>query len=358
MTGKNLYLVLYVAVSLLCVSISVYLSYWGYLSHLRELTLVFAVLIGLLLFGADMLIRQTLVEQRSLFLQLLFFGVILIFSGASNFNFLYTNFMASTIAERAVRDQFETFRSDLTATQRRLIGQEVVQEHLGRRQLIEAELENLRQQLGDPLRPGCGERCEAHLEAINGLLGGAPTDLARPPVDAGAAVQMAWYGNYRTVVLQDFEARWGSGRVATSLRVSARIDQLLARHSDPDAVLREQLRETGNRLLLGEGLPVSATLRRESIDIERIANSVLPAGSQVQHTRIESDLDKIGEIPIALRDAFIERPNLGVTVISLLLAVFVDTIPVLFAVALARARVLTPSTAVPKHLKRNAHIVT
>jgi hypothetical protein len=225
MTGKNLYLVLYVAVSLLCVSISVYLSYWGYLSHLRELTLVFAVLIGLLLFGADMLIRQTLVEQRSLFLQLLFFGVILIFSGASNFNFLYTNFMASTIAERAVRDQFETFRSDLTATQRRLIGQEVVQEHLGRRQLIEAELENLRQQLGDPLRPGCGERCEAHLEAINGLLGGAPTDLARPPVDAGAAVQMAWYGNYRTVVLQDFEARWGSGRVATSLRVSARIDQ-------------------------------------------------------------------------------------------------------------------------------------
>jgi hypothetical protein len=78
----------------------------------------------------------------------------------------------------------------------------------------------------------------------------------------------------------------------------------------------------------------------------------------VQHTRIESDLDKIGEIPIALRDAFIERPNLGVTVISLLLAVFVDTIPVLFAVALARARVLTPSTAVPKHLKRNAHIVT
>lgn len=358
MTGRNLFLILYVLVALLCVSISVYLSFWGYISHLRELTLLFAALLGLLLFGVDMLIRHSLINRRSLFLPFLLFGVVVIFSGASNFNFLYTNFMAADMAERAVRDQFETFRDDLTDTRRQLLGQPTVQAYLARQQSLTAELENLRQQLGDPLRPGCGERCQAHMQAINGLLGGAPTDLAIPPVDADASVQLAWYDNYRSVVLDDFNARQVSGTVDGSLQLAGGIDALLARYDNPDAVLRAQLLEAGHALLRGEGLPVSATLRRESIDVERVANSLLPTGTTVQHRRIESDLDKIGEIPISVRDAFIDRPNIGVTVISLLLAVFVDVVPVLFAIVLAGAGAMTAASEPPRHQRRTPRIVT
>lgn len=339
MIAKNLYTVIYIAAALICVCISVYLSYWGYYSHLQELTFLFAALIGILLFGSDLLIRHMKIAQKSLVFPLLFFTLVAAFSGASNFNFLYTNFMQEDIAQRTVREQFDIFREDLTQTRRTLLSRPAYQQVSGSRAELQAELENLRDQLNDPLRPGCGERCRAHIRNIHEMLGGAPTDLAIPDPGAGEAVVNTWYENFSNAVLADFERRATRGSYTAIRAVVHQIDQLLVQYSDPDGALRAELAGRPAALIRGEGLQLISELRQYSVEIARQANAVVPADEPIQHRPITSDLDKIGEIPVSFKDGFVDRPNAGVTIVSLFVAVFVDLAPVLFALVLFNAKI-------------------
>jgi uncharacterized membrane protein len=334
MTGKNIYTLLYMLVALICVSISVYLSYWGYYSHLQGLTFLFAAVIGLLLFGSDLLIRQMKLARKSLFFPMLFFLLVAAFSGASNFNFLYTNFMQEDIAQRTVRDQFDIFREDLTSTKTALLGQRDVQDDRATRNLIETELTSLEEQLVDPLRPGCGERCREHVRNIYDLLGGAPTDLAIPSADASEAQVSRWYNNFASAVITNFEAQLTGSRYDQTRSLVQDIDGLLRQYRDPDAALREELDGRAAALLRGEGLEVISDIRQASVDIARRANAILPIDDAVEHRPIQSDLDKIGEIPVSFQDAFADRPNIGVSLVSLILAVFVDIVPILFALVI------------------------
>lgn len=334
MTGKNIYTLIYMLVAFICVSISVYLSYWGYYSHLKGLTFLFAAVIGLLLFGTDLLIRQMKLSRKSLFFPMLFFLLVAAFSGASNFNFLYTNFMQEDIAQRTVRDQFDVFREDLTSTKTTLLAQAEMQRRLGQRTLIETELKSLEEQLSDPLRPGCGERCRDHILNIYDLLGGPPTDLAIPAPDASQTQVIRWYNNFASTVLANFEAQLEGSQFDQTRELVQDIDGFLSEYSDPDQALREELDGRPAALLRGDGLEVISDIRRASVDIVRRANALLPVEDAVDHRPIQSDLDKIGEIPVSFQDAFIERPNLGVSLVSIILAVFVDFVPVLFALVL------------------------
>lgn len=334
MTGKNIYTLIYMLVALICVSISVYLSYWGYYSHLKGLTFLFAAVIGLLLFGSDLLIRQVKMARKSLLFPMLFFMLVAAFSGASNFNFLYTNFMQEDIAQRTVRDQFDVFREDLTATKTTLLAQRDVQMRIAERNIIETELKSLEDQLADPLRPGCGERCRDHIRTIYDLLGGAPTDLAIPAPDASEAQVTRWYNNFVTAVLANLEAQLAGSRFDQTRSLVQDIDGLLRDYSDPDQALREELDGRPAALLRGDGLGVISDIRQASVDIARRANAILPIEDAVDHRPIQSELDKIGEIPISFQDAFVERPNFGVSLISIILAVFVDIVPILFALVI------------------------
>ncbi len=331
MGGRSLYTLLYVAATAICVGISVYLSYFGYYSHLQELAGLFAVLLGILLFGTDMLLRRFRLAGRSLVKPLLFFAVVAAFSGASNYNFLYTNFMADDLAERVVTEQFATFRSNLVETRRALQASPAVAEVRQQRQALERALENLRVQVNDPLRPGCGERCRSHVSTIYERLGGPPTELAIPAVDASAERTARWYENFRRAVVQDFENGHIPEGYHRARALIAEIDEQLERYDDPYEALAEARERRGRALVEDRDYAVIGELRNRSQAVERRANALLPAGSEVRHAAITSDLDKLGEIPISLRDGLIERPNSGVTAISLILAVFVDIAPVLFA---------------------------
>jgi len=359
MTGRNLYTVLYVVVAGICVTISVYLSYWGYYSHLQNLTLLFAALIGLLLFGSDMLIRQTKIARRSLLFPFLFFLLVALFSGASNFNYLYTNFMQEDIAQRTVRDQFEVFREDITETRTALLSQSSVQRVLEQRNLLDTELQSLEDQLKDPLRPGCGERCRGHIETIYRLLGGAPTELAIPSPEASGSQVMRWFANFSEAVVGNFEAQLTGSQFDQSRTVIRTIDRLLGEYSNPDEALRSELAGRPAALLRGEGLNVISDLRQASIEVARQANAILPVEDAVSHRSIVSDLDKIGEIPVSFHDAFIERPNLGVSIVSLILAVFVDIVPVLFALVLfSTAMVGHDPNQANRHRRRSNRVAT
>ncbi|MCG5541933.1 MULTISPECIES: hypothetical protein [unclassified Halorhodospira] len=248
MTGRNLYLLLYATIALLCVSISVYLSYYGYYSHLEELTFLFAALIGLLLFGADMLIRQFRLARRSLLMPLLFFALIAAFSGASNFNYLYTNFMQERMAQRQLAELFRDYRQNLTDTRSRLLSTPFMEEGLAEHQRLERELEQLRQQVTDPRRPGCGRRCRDHMAQIHQMLGGAPTQLATPSVEAPIDEQRAWYQDYRNVVMSDFRTGVASRAYRQAQAVVERIDELLARYKSPQKALERASAAQGGLL--------------------------------------------------------------------------------------------------------------
>lgn len=330
MAGRNFYTILYVIATAICVGISVYLSYFGYYSHLRELTVLFALLLGILLFGADMMFRHYRLEGRRIWVPFSFFVIVVVFSWASNYNFLYTSFMERDIAERAIVEQFRTFRQDLTTTRSALAEHPQVRQVEAERRELERELTNLYQQLTDPVRPGCGQRCRGHVEQIEQLLGGRVTDLAVPPVDASAEENESWYTRYRESVLTAFEESI-EPEYNQVIELTEQIDRLLAEHDDPYAALRREYEQRRRAVVETRGFDIVAELRNHSAEVERQADALLPQGQQVEHGQIHSRLDNLGEIPLSMRDGFIERDNPGVTAVSALLALFVDFIPILFA---------------------------
>ncbi|MBK1733912.1 hypothetical protein CKO15_01175 [Halorhodospira abdelmalekii] len=330
MTGRNLYTILYIAAAAICVGISVYLSYFGYYSHLQELTLFFAVLLGILLFATDLMFRHYRLEGRGPWVPLAFFLVVVVFSWASNYNFLYTSFMERDVAERTVVEQFRLFRDDLTQTRRALAEHPVVAEVQEERRTLERELHNIQQQLTDPVRPGCGQRCRSHVAEIEALLGERVSDLAVPAVGASAEENEAWFERYREIVREAFVV--GIDPTYHEVRALAeQIEALLAEHADPLAALRREYEERRRAVVETRDFAIIAELRNQSTEIERQANVLLPESLRVEHARIHSDLDQLGEIPLSIRDGFIERANPGVTAVTTLLALFVDFVPVLFA---------------------------
>ncbi|MCG5529836.1 hypothetical protein LRD18_02965 [Halorhodospira halochloris] len=330
MAGRNFYTILYVIATAICVGISVYLSYFGYYSHLQELTVFFALLLGILLFGTDLMFRHYRLEGRRVWVPLGFFLVVAVFSWASNYNFLYTSFMERDVAERTVVEQFRTFREDLTATRSALADHPTIREVREERRELERELSNLYQQLTDPVRPGCGQRCRGHVEQIEQLLGERVTDLAVPAVDASAEENEQWFASYRETVISAFEDSVDDEFYEVA-GLAERIEQLLSDYADPYAALRREYEDRRRAVVETRGFEVIAQLRNYSADIQRQANALLPQGDEVEHRDIHSRLDNLGEIPLSIRDGFIERSHPGVTAVSSLLALFVDFIPILFA---------------------------
>lgn len=346
MAGRNFYTILYATATAICVGISVYLSYYGYYSHLQELTILFALLLGILLFGADLMFRHYRLEGRRAWVPLGFFLVVVMFSWASNYNFLYTSFMERDVAERTVVEQFRTFREDLTTTRRALANHPAVLEVGDERRELERELSKLHQQLTDPVRPGCGKRCSGHVETIEELLGGRVTELAVPNVDASAEENEQWYAKYRETVINAFEESIGE-RYREAHELIGRIERLLDEYDDPFAALRSEYEQRQRSMVETSDFEVIAELRTHSAEIERQANALLPDEQRVEHHRIHSRLDNLGEIPLSLRDGFIVRSSPGVTTVSTLLALFVDFIPILFAWLIFRPDNRRPQPAKP-----------
>jgi len=325
--GKNLYTVLFFLASFICVGISGYLSYFGYLSHLKGLTVFFAVLILILLLTLDMLIKDNIVRGRSNFGVLIFFVVVAFFSVASNFNYLYTNFMSTDMANREVRKELQVFREDMTVTKSALENIPALRQLQAKRAELDRELTSLSKQIQDPLRPGCGEICRQHVNKIYDLLGGAPTNLQIPGASATARATKVWFDNFAQVTSTDLDK-------ADSTTVTRDAEQLIRDIDEVMAELRnaeELYAQTNTANALNSGVELVDQLRPVSQEIERRANSLLNSNNQVKHVNIDTTIDKIGEIPITFHDAFVNRPNMGITVMALVLAIFVDIIPILFA---------------------------
>ena len=316
--------VVYYALVTLCIGISLYLTYFGFLRTFGELTLPFTIVIGLVLFAADFLIQRYREIGRSIGVPMILFVIGAFFSTISNFNFLYTNFMTNDVTAATLREQYDVFRDDLNNTQATLFALNAVQRERDKRNQIETELENMRQQATDPSRPGCGIRCQEHIRNINGQLTTPPTDLAVP---ASLSDFGAFYSRYRELVYAALDSE-SSARTYVSVSILTRdIAALLGKYESPQDAIDQQ------------GLSVLPEMANASEDIERRANAILGSGNAVSHTRIDPSAGRLGEIVYSLKNGLVERPNMGATMLSLIAAMIVDVLPIVFALIAFRRNV-------------------
>lgn len=335
--GQNVLILIYSLIVIVAVGISGFLSYYGFLSTFGQLSLPFTILIVLVLIGADILMSMDRKRGRALGRAFALFIVGAIFSGASNFNFLYTNFMKDDVTEATLRSQYAIFRDNLVETRSTLSGMDAVQFAEEKRVELDRELAALRTQINDELRPGCGERCREHLATIEGILGKQLTDLAIPPIGSSRRLVNDWYDRVRTAAVEDFNTSMRTNKFPEIAGLISRIDDILLKYDSPERALAS-----------GEGLTVLEDIARISEEVEREANALLPVNSEIDHTRIDPTLGRLGEIVYSFQNGFLERPNLGATIMALVLAVIVDLIPVIFALTAFRpersGQVMHPNT--------------
>lgn len=314
----------YILVSL-CIGISLYLTYYGFEQTFGNLTLAFTAVIGLLLFAADYLIQRNRERGLPWMPAFMLFLMAAVFSTISNFNFLYTNFMTTDVLSETVRSQYDVFKTDLTDTRTTLDSLDVMQEEANRRASIETELAQMWSQMSDDSRPGCGERCGEHINAINALLGVTITDLARPGPSSTEAERKSFYDNFRGLV---GEAQVNSNVAGPYQAISvliSKIDERLTFYGNPDDALRA-----------GANLSILAKLSQDSQQVEREANTLLISGEFIEHTFIDPTLGRLGEIVYSLKNGLVEVPNLGASIMALILSIVLDFIPIIFALVAFR----------------------
>lgn len=230
--SRSVIIGIYYVVLVLAIGLSSYFSFFGFLPTLSSalLTSAFVAIIALGLFAAGTLVqigrdRKSLKEQL---LAVLLFSVFAIFSTSSNFTYLYTNMRAVTERQDAINEERIKFERAVKALQSttsiavqdertaiqdmaiwyaRLVSDNLavtlaeldnVTEYTSFVKSIDTltqELENMLTQSSDPGRPGCGQRCRAHYDAINNIV----TNLtATAPTDLRVPTEVAQFGQFFT----------------------------------------------------------------------------------------------------------------------------------------------------------------
>ena len=318
--GKNSLVILYYALVATCVGLSGYLSYYGYRSSLEEMALPFTIIICLGLFAADVVIQTRRDANRSIAPGLAFFAFVAIFSWASNFNHVYSNFMEKDVVRSALDSQYARFNDNLTETRDALDDLPIRAAVAHRRTELQREISRLRAQTTDPLRYGCGERCRQHLAAIEAILGKPLTESGIPAIGSREGVVQAWLDRVAEQATRDFERTVSTTGYEQFRILREDIDRLLVEYQAPDRSMAAMA-----------GLDVLRLLASESDAIERRANTFLPDEARVEHEPIDVTLGRLGEISYAIENAFVDRPNLVATVVSAVVALAVDILPVFFA---------------------------
>jgi len=286
------------------------------------------VVVGLVLFGADYLIQAYRERFQSVKLPMVLFCVGAIFSGVSNFNYLYTNFMKNDVIADTLRTQFVVFRNDVTDTRTQLLNLRAVLDEREKRNQIDVELENMWEQGTDPLRPGCAERCRGHIDTINAKLASSITDLKIPRQNDLDGFKV-FYETYKRLVYETLDKSPTAATYVNVRLLQDRIRHELDRYSSPEHAMEQ-----------GKGLEVLAELSKASLDIEREANTILETGT-IKHRYIDPSLGRLGEIVYSLENGFVQQPNLGATLLSAILSIAVDILPVIFALIAFRPGIMT-----------------
>jgi hypothetical protein len=323
---------IYVSVTIICVGVSIWSSWKGFTAYLGGLALPVSVAIGLMLLAGDMALQQNRDRGRPILPVLVFMLLPFLASFASNFTYFYTNAMRERVAADKLVEAHELYdemlqRAELVlrTTQTNVSGVE-----LGRR-LSEA-MRALRDQIADPLNRGLGPEARAHVEEVYALLPNL-TRLALPSDPQNTTQVDGYVSNLQRIV----------DRELAEATVGTSVQQAIVAVGEARTTGRGIFEEARLQPPEAWELKVSAVgdLAQEFRDVMPQVNTALEeAGAATLNTMspIEESDVLLGEIPYSFRNGFIERPDVGATVVSSLSASGIDIMPILFALALFQRR--------------------
>ena len=313
----------YAVILVLAAVISGYLSYEGLYRTAEEITVLLVVFLMAVILVMDATISYFRSSERSYRLPIVIWMVAAFFSIASNFNFLYSNFMRNDAIDDAVTNQMEIFRNDLVETREKLAKLGDMRLAVTNRTNLELEFDNLYNQIKDPLRPGCGEECRGHMAQVERILGRSVTNLAVPPIGSNPNVVEEWYTRYRSAAEEILDVSLRTSDAPAIEALIKRIEASLREYTAAAQVIRR----------IG-GLEALSSMSDLSRDIQREANALLPENAAVSHRDIDPTLGRLGEIVYAFQNGFGEMPNPVATFVSIVLASVIDFIPFLLSFAL------------------------
>lgn len=317
--------IFYYLIALLCLAISVVLSYYGYLFHFGNLTIPFVAVIGLFLLGGDIALQMFREQGKPLLPAFVVLFVGILASSLSNFNHLYSLFMKNDVVAETLNSQYQVFSDDMVKTSAALQLLDEIKTLESRRAKIDTELQLMSNQMLDPNRKGCAERCRAHMDNIQAILGTQLTDLKVPRIGSSDAELRRFHQTYANLVSDSLQNIERATNVLPAQILIEDIKGELDRYTSADLDRAK-----------GKGLEMLARMSEASLDVERRANSILPVTNRVDHTPIDPGQGRLGQIPYTLNNAFVEMPNAFATFMSLIAALMIDLFPVIFALALFR----------------------
>jgi len=319
-TTYTISLIAYYVLVVVSIGLSTYLTYHGFVRSIPTLAIPIAVVVGIVLFVVDISIQRYRENGKSIVLPLAVFILPALISGASNFNTVYTAFMQGDVSRATLTEQYGIFRDDLIATQSALTADPTISREITEREEIAALIQNLSGQLTDPGRPGCGQRCRDLIEQINSMLERRVTDLAFPGAGATPAQVTPILESFSRLVYENKDSEASSDVYVAYRRLATEIAESLSRLQDInfDVDIDEA------RVLLSQMSEISK-------EVERRANALLPNSEAREHSELNPEAGRLGEIIYTIQNGLIDVPNMSATIFSIFIALFVDFMPIIVA---------------------------
>lgn len=319
---------LYILISITCVAVSGWSTYYGFLVLLQELTLPVTGVIVAGLFICDLAILKARQQGQSIlgatFVLLLFVAA----SAASNFNYFYTNFMRQDVVAGRLQEAARTFDENMRLAENAIRAKATLPAAIAS---IRDDLRRLSDEVRDPSAKGFGPRARPLVTQIVGK-----TQIQEPALPpAGAPPEV------NEKVLATITERVNAKIAAMSegdplMRVLGSIEQKKAQQQQrlKIAALAQDSIDAG----VWARIAAIDAWENDTLLVEREVRQALTlAGSPATITLkkpTSSTGTGLGSIPDSIRSGFFEMPNPFATVLAASAAVMIDIIPLLVALFL------------------------
>jgi len=319
---------IYIFVVLICVSISTWASHGGLQVSLGPVAYAGAALIGLILFASDLGMSSAKRGNRSIMPALIAFCFALVFSTASNFNHFYTQYFDTEVSRNAFVRNLNIFEENVATAKARMIADPRIAVTEERLQKIEKLLDNFSTQVLDPKNPGVGARARQIQQEINRILPGITT-IEPPLTTTPISEQQGFVRRYRSLVINNFQANVPSELSEYSkLRVDMErtleeYKRLIPTFASPNGVDSQTARDLVEQMML------------KSRQYETQVNAIISQPKDYKGQSIDPNFN-IGEIVQTFKSVFSAQGDYGVAIWSLILSLFIDLIPLIYAFTLVR----------------------
>lgn len=320
---------LYIFIVLICVGISTWASYGGLKVSLGQVAYLGAALIGLTLFAADLGMNDAKRNNRPISRALFIFLFALVFSTASNFNYFYTQYFEAQFSRGNYVTAVNGLERNIRSGQQRLGEDPAIRATEERSSSLSTLTLNLREQVLDPNNPGVGPRA---IEIIRQIKAALPemTDLAFPARAANATQNEEW--------LKRFEELVDSNLRET---VPPELTSYYDLRQDMERTLRfykERIAQFQTATGADSALAVTLieNMASKTSEYEARVNRIVGAPDWVAPVQLRASDARLGEIVETFKSVFTQSGDFGVAIWSLVLSLFIDLIPLIYALTLVR----------------------